>query len=169
FVVSYEPVAARVGFSRDRLVVPPNGTAMVDVTIAPDPRHSDHALYGGYVVLTPDDGGRALHVPFVGFRGAYQSIAAHAGGGFGFPCLAQASPPVQRPAGATFAMTPDDLPEFVIHLDHQASELRMDLSDANTGQPWHRMFRETYVPRNAIPSSAFVFLWAGTTHIGNRN
>jgi subtilisin family serine protease len=167
FVVSYEPLAARVQFSRDRVVVPPNGAAMVDVTIAPDPQLSDHALYGGYVVLTPDDGSGALHVPYVGFCGDYQSIPAVAGGGFDFPWLAQGSPPANRPAGATFAMTPDDLPEFMIHLDHQASELRMDLSDAVTGQSWHRMLRETFVPRNAIPAAAFVFVWDGTTQIGN--
>jgi subtilisin family serine protease len=167
FVVSYEPLAARVAFSRDRFTVPAGGTATVDVTIAPASGQSDHALYGGYVAITADDGSRAQHVPYVGFCGDYQSLPTLAASPFGYPWLAKGAPPVNQPAGATFAMTPDDLPEFVIHLDHQASELRMDLFDAASGRSWHRMFRERYVPRNATFGSAFVFVWDGTTQLGN--
>jgi subtilisin family serine protease len=168
FVVSYEALAARVTFSRDRLTIPGGGTAAVDVTIAPATGQSDRALYGGYLVITPDDGSRAQHVPFAGFCGDYQSLPTLSdGGGFGFPWLAQGSPPVNQPAGATFTMMAGDLPEFVIHLDHQASELRMDLADAVTGRSWHRMFRERDMPRNATLGSAFLFVWDGTTQIGN--
>ncbi len=48
----------------------------VNVTIAAPASAAlaDRGIYGGYIVLTPRDGGAALRVPFAGFKGDYQAI-----------------------------------------------------------------------------------------------
>ena len=49
--------------------------ATIDVTISPPP-DSTTRLFGGYITLTPNDGGIVLRVPYAGYNGDYQQIAA---------------------------------------------------------------------------------------------
>ena len=49
----------------------------------------DKALYGGYIVLKPHGGGTDLRVPYVGFKGDYQSLPVLTGAGCSFPAVFQ--------------------------------------------------------------------------------
>ena len=99
-----------------------------------------------------------MRVPFAGFKGDYQSIqvdrcrrrTASPGWPSGAaPCF------VNQPAGATYTLQGDDVPFFLVHFDHQARRLVMEIRDAATGQPvhpvFHDAFEDDYLPRNAAP------------------
>ena len=85
---------ANVAFTRSRrtvqsVTVPPRGRARVSVTITPDPGLSEGAVYGGYLVLAPDDGGPPLRVTYAGYKGDYQAVPATTPTSRGFPWLAR--------------------------------------------------------------------------------
>ena len=141
-------------------------------------RNRDHALrngigeraqtiYGGYLVIS-QEGGPESRVPYAGFCGDYQSLPALTiGGVFDLPWLAQKEGRTytRRLAGATYTMAGEDIPYFILHLDHQPSLFRMEVFDAVTGRAWHRAFQRKRMPRSPSAGDAFVLAWNGlTTH-----
>jgi subtilisin family serine protease len=147
-------------------------SADVAVTIAPNSGLANGSLYGGYVVLTPDSG-NAVRVPFAGYKGDYQERQVLFPTAFGFPWLAQIVGPnfVNRPAGATYTLSGNDIPYFLIHLDHQSRSIRFDVVDSN-GKSWHTAYKEDYLPRNSARSGTgffFSFSWDGNTTNGTKS
>ncbi len=161
---------ASVSFSADPVTVPAGVTATVDVTVTPNAGLPDRSLYGGYIVAIPDDGGQDVRVPYVGFKGDYQSIPTLTPTASGFPWLARqvGTTFVNQPAGATFTLQGSDIPFIALHLDHPVSLLRMEVFDAATGTAWHRFFNEKDWRRSTSAGSFFAFGWTGSTAHGNQ-
>ena len=109
--------------------------ATIAVTITP-PADTAHALFGGYIVFTPSDGGTVLRVPYAGYNGDYQAIVALTPTPFGFPWLAKLVGPnlVNQPDGAAFTLVGDDVPFILFHLDHQVRKLKMEVINLVTGE-----------------------------------
>jgi minor extracellular serine protease Vpr len=136
----------------------------VGVTITP-PADNVSRLFGGYITLTPDDGGDVLRVPYSGYNGDYQEIAALTPTANGFPWLAKLEGGflVNQPNGATFTMAPDDQPIILFHLDHQVRALTFEVIEVATGRSFHFASDEDYIGRNSTPGGFFGFQWDGTT------
>jgi hypothetical protein len=175
FTLSYFNAPASVSWSAGSLTVPAGGTGTINVTIAPNASLADKALFGGYLVLTPQGGGREVRVPYSGFKGDYQSIQAITPTTNGFPWLAKLASGsfANQPGGATYTLQGDDVPYIILHLDHQVQLLEMEIRDAATGQPVHPVFHnfveEEFVPRNSTATSFFSFPWDGTRLHSNGN
>jgi subtilisin family serine protease len=157
-----------VSFSVPSLSVPAKGSASFDVTIAANAGLPDRSIYGGYVTLTPQGGGATYRVPFAGLKSDYQSTQVLTPTPNGFPWLAQVVGGFynNRPAGATYTMVGDDIPFFLMHLDHLSRRIRLEAFDAVTGKAWHRVSDDEYVTRNSTPGGFFAFTWDGTTFTG---
>jgi minor extracellular serine protease Vpr len=167
FAPSFFTGFASVAFSPSSITVPAGDTRSVQVMITANPGLPDRSQYGGYIVLSGDDGG-VLRVPYAGFKGDYQSIVTLVPTEFGFPWLAKLEGDsfFDQPDGATFTMQGDDIPYFLVHFDHQAQYMEMRILHAVSGVPVHPVFHETnvfeYLPRNSTPTAFFAFEWDGT-------
>ncbi len=161
---------ASVAFSASGVTVPAGATSTVDATITPA-TGPVNGQYGGYIVFTPQGGGRVYRVPFAGFVGDYQGIVVLQPTANGFPWLAKLSGGFlfNQPAGASYSLVGDDIPFFLVHLDHQARRVRFEVFDAVTGKAWHRISDDQYLPRNSTPTSFFAFVWDGVTFKGKGN
>jgi minor extracellular serine protease Vpr len=158
-----------VSFSAPSVTVPPGGSASFDVTIAANAGLVNRAIYGGYIVLTPQGGGAVYRVPFAGLKGDYQSTQVLTPTPNGFPWLAQlvgTSYHNRNATGATYTMEGNDIPYFLMHLDHLSRRIRLEAFDAVTGKAWHRVSDDEYVTRNSTPGGWFAFSWDGTTFAG---
>jgi minor extracellular serine protease Vpr len=175
YTLSYFNAPATVSWSAGSLTVPAGGTGTIDVTISPNATLADKALYGGYVVLAPQGGGREVRVPYAGIKGDYQSIQAIVPTVNNFPWLAKlvGTSFVNQPAGATYTLQSGDIPYFLIHFDHQVRRMEMEVRDAATGQPVHPVFHniieEDYLARNSGAATFFSFEWDGTRIHSNGN
>ncbi|MEK7862125.1 MAG: S8 family serine peptidase, partial [Chloroflexota bacterium] len=162
---------ASVAFSAPSLLVPAGGSATVDVTITANAGLANRSQYGGYLVATGSDGS-VTRVPYAGLKGDYQSFTVLAPTANGFPWLARrtgASFTKVPPASATFTMAgAANLPQLLVHLDHQSRRLRVEINDAASGRSWHRAFDFAYLPRNAAASGFFALAWDGRTTAGNK-
>jgi minor extracellular serine protease Vpr len=165
-------------FSASSISVAAGASASFTVNIAAGPRR-DRSVYGGYIVLTPRDGGETLRVPYVGFKGDYQSLPVLRGAGCAFPavfqvragasdsCAGLAGAPIQRigASGGTFTMRGSDIPILLYHLNHQVRRLNVQISKAD-GSPVHPVFNYAtqleYLPRNSAATTFFEFDWDGT-------
>jgi minor extracellular serine protease Vpr len=158
---------ASVAFSSDTLTVAPGGTAFVDATITPATGPT-YGQYGGYIVFTPDSEGQTYRVPFAGFVGDYQGIQVLTPTANGFPWLAQldAGTFFNCPTGCSYSMQGDNIPWFLIHFDHHARYMEMNILHAGSMQPVHPVFHKTnvydYLPRNSTITGFFNFSWDGT-------
>jgi minor extracellular serine protease Vpr len=60
----------------------------------------------------------------------------------------------------------DEIPNVLLHFDHQARKLQIDVVNAATGSPVHPVFstvhEEEFLPRNATGTGFFAFPWNGT-------
>jgi hypothetical protein len=178
-----------VTFSTPSVTVPAGGIATVGVTILADPKpptdvdgFPDKGLYGGYLVFTDHaNAGSIFRVPYAGFKGDYQSIVAMPTG----PIVAKRNAPFAKAqqtyvaAAANEVWTlasPDEVPNVLIHFDHQVRRLELQVVDAASGKPVHPVFsnylEREWVARNASrPPAAgpfasdenvFAFSWDGT-------
>ena len=174
-----------VTFSSPSVTVPAGGTATVGVTIAADPLEDGiptNGLYGGYLVFTDHaNPGSVYRVPYAGFKGDYQSIVAMPTG----PIVAKRNAPFEKAqqtytaAAANEVWTlasPDEIPNVLIHFDHQVRLLELEVVDAASGQPVHPVFsnylERNWVARNqlrppaggpyASDENVFAFPWDGT-------
>ncbi|MGQ0429193.1 MAG: S8 family serine peptidase, partial [Gammaproteobacteria bacterium] len=140
-----------------------------EFSIEAHPGLPDRSLYGGYIVVTPDDGSAVLRIPYAGFKGDYQSTVVLTPTVNGFPWLAQlvGASFFNRPAGQTYTMVGNDIPFFLVHFDHHSRRVRFDVFDAVTGQAFHKISDDAFFGRNSAPNSFFAFGWDGTTFRGN--
>ena len=173
-------------FSAPSVTVPAGGSATVGVTITADPLEDGiptGGLYGGYIVLTASGADTATYrVPYAGFKGDYQSIVAMPTG----PIVAKRNAPFEKAqqtyttAAANEVWTlasPDEVPNVLIHFDHQVRYLELQVVDAASGKPVHPVFanylERNWVARNATRPAAnatvfaadenvFAFPWDGT-------
>jgi len=160
---------ATVAFSAPSIAVPAKGSATVDVTITANAGLPDRSIYGGYITLTPQGGGADYRVPYVGFKGDYQSTQVLTPTANGFPWLARSdgSTYFNQPAGGTYTMVDDNhIPYVLLHLDHQSRRIRLEAFDAVTGKAWHRVSDDEYVARNSTPAGFFAYPWDGHTFRG---
>jgi subtilisin family serine protease len=175
----------QVSFSSPSVTVPAHGTATVGVTITADPLEDGiptNGLYGGYLVFTDHtDEGVVYRVPYAGFKGDYQSIVAMPDE----PVIGKQDAPFSfapltftaAPANEVWTLaSPDEIPNVLVHLDHQVRHIELQVVDAATGQPVHPVFANfsvrDYVARNetrppaggpyADSENVFAFPWDGT-------
>jgi subtilisin family serine protease len=160
---------ATVTLSKTSLTVPANGTATVDVTVTANAALPDRALYGGYIKFTPVGTGTTMSVPYAGFKGDYQSTVVLTPTANGFPWLTKfdGNNFTNQPTGATYTLVNGDMPYFLVHLDHESREIKMEVFDAVSGQAFNKFDDEDYVTRNSSPSSFFAYPWDGVTFRGN--
>lgn len=126
--------ANSVSFTQSQVTVSPHGRARIGVTIAPAATLSEGAIYGGYIVFTPDDGGGPLRVPYAGYKGDYQAVPA-------MTPMAQGYPKLARESGA-------DTPAVLVHMNNYARRIRI------VAYRGHRrvgtVYRQDYVRRNHV-------------------
>jgi subtilisin family serine protease len=175
FAFGYFGGADTASFSSPSVTVAPNSTASFSVSINAGAWPSK-SLYGGYVVLTPRGGGTTLRVPYVGFKGDYQSLPVLTSAGCALPAVfkldaagsdACVGAGVQRlgATGASFTLQGGDAPIVLYHLNHQVRKLTVRIYKAD-GSPVHPVFNYAtqleYLPRNSAATSFFQFNWDGT-------
>ncbi|HEX2010409.1 MAG TPA: S8 family serine peptidase [Roseateles sp.] len=164
--IQYRAAPATVSFSKSTVTVQAASTQNVDVTIAAPASSAleDRGIYGGYIVLTPQGGGETLRVPFAGYKGDYQAIQVLAPTANGFPWLAKLSGSslFNQPAGASYSLIGDDIPYFLLHLDHQSEMVLLEALDAGTGELKGKVSQDEWVTRNNTPTGFFNFSWDGT-------
>jgi hypothetical protein len=160
---------ADVTFSVPTVTVPAGGTAKVTVTITANATLPDGSMYGGYIVFDPGVG-QKLRVPYAGFKGDYQALQAMKPTGNGFPWLTSLSGGSywKLDEGAVFTMQNGDIPYAVIHFEHAARRIRIDVKDAVTGQDWHVAAQEEYIPMNSTSTGIFAWAFDGTTTAGTK-
>ncbi len=137
--------------------------AAIRVTITP-PASALAKVFGGYLVLTPDDDSPILRVPYTGYNGDYQEIPVFTLAGF--PLLAKlvgSSFVPQPPPGATFTMVGNDVPFVLLHLNHQVANLKMEVFDVATNRSLNFADDEDFIGRNSATNTFFAFAWDGTT------
>ncbi len=167
---------ATVAFDQATVTVPGRSEVKFKATITPA-TGPVNGQYGGYIVLTPTDGGRVYRVPFAGFVGDYQGIQVLTPTANGFPWLAKLAGGTysRQTAPATYTMEGDDVPFFLAHFDHQSSRFQMKVSEIKTnkktgektkGRSWHKILDEKYFGRNSSPTGFFAIAWDGTTFAG---
>ena len=167
--------AAVVTIATPQVTVAPGGTAVVKVAITPDPFTSSSGsftgrVYGGYIVLTPTNGGQPLRVPFGGFTGDYQAVQPLDGFNNNptMPWLAKLANGTftNQPNGATYSLNGDDIPWFLVHFNHHVTRVEFQIVDAATGQPLDPVYsnfdQADYVGRNSTRTQFFSFPWDGT-------
>lgn len=175
FNFTYLPGADTATFSSPSVTVAPGASAGITVNIVAG-AWRDKSLYGGYVVLTARGGGDTLRVPYVGFKGDYQSLPVLTSASCGLPavfklnatasdaCLGRG---IQRlgATGASFTLSGGDVPILMYHLNHQARRLTIQIYKAD-GSPVHPVFNYAtqleYLPRNSTATTFFEFDWDGT-------
>jgi subtilisin family serine protease len=176
FTPSFNLPDTTVVFSSPNVTVPAGGSATVNVSITPDAGLPDRSLYDGFIKLTPEGGGQALGVPYVGFKGDYQSIQILTNANCGLPALFQLKASasdsclgagIQRigPSGGTFTLQGSDVPILLFHFNHQVRKMYIQVENAD-GSFVHPVFnfadKEQYLSRNSTATAFFEFDWDGT-------
>jgi subtilisin family serine protease len=161
-----------VTFDRPTIALHACGGAQVRATFTP-PSGPVFAQYGGYIVLTPREGGPVYRVPYAGFLGDYQSIVALTPTANNFPWLARlVGQNFNKEAeGAVFTMVGDDIPFFLFHLEHQVRRFQLSVVQfrgAKPPKPWYYIDNSEYVGRNSSSTSFFADAFDGTTFRGGR-
>ena len=164
---------AGVQFASPTVTVPAGGTATVDVTITADAALANGSLYGGYLVFTQQGGPSVLRVPYAGFKGDYQSIPVLTPTASGYPWLATRSGAnyTNQPNGATFTLQNGDLPYVLVHYDHQAARMTIDVLGATTGKPYGRVREQTAIGQSSdqIGTTAYSFYgWNGMATLNKK-
>jgi minor extracellular serine protease Vpr len=180
------------GASATQVTLLPGQSKDVTATIAVPAALFDRTLYGGFIVLTnAASSADRLRVPYIGFKGDYQSIQAIGNAGCGMPLLArfgaatdkiQCTMPARtidgligQPSGGTWAQPKRDPVIVLYHFDHQATNVTLTLLDAATGQPVTQGNRSPVLQsielhsRNSAATTFFAFVWDGTQAVSNRD
>ncbi|WP_166355184.1 S8 family serine peptidase [Phytoactinopolyspora limicola] len=179
---------AGVDFGTDTVTVPAGATVDLPVTItAPD--SPEHGQYGGYLLLTPEDGD-TLRVPFAGLVGDYQDIEV-LDPATGLPMLGQVdtcdrfvgidctmnATYHQHPDGATFTMDgPENMPVIMVNRKYPAENLRLELfrarADGSAGPPvvgrHNTVLSLDYLGRSGSAVAFNAYAWDGTRTVGRR-
>jgi subtilisin family serine protease len=189
-------------FSAPSVTVPAGGSATVGVKITADPLNGDlppdffgfppGGLYGGYVQFRDRGTGDVVFsVPYVGFKGDYQSIVAIPDA----PVIGKLNAPFIKgqqiytkadPNEVWTLQSPDETPNVLVHFDHQVRHLELQVVNAATGKPVHPVFsnylERDFLARNglqpppggpyntdAINDDVTAFPWDGTRMHDNGN
>ena len=180
FVPSFNSSAATVAFSSPSLTVKKNKSASVNVTITAPTTLADRGTYGGYIVISGDDGS-TYRVPYSGFKGDYQSITVLTGlaasarqTGYVNSSGAIASSFNTGLVGYSFTMAPKpnpggfghptflDIPFYLVHLDHQSRSASFTVYDSTGTTALGEAFpTEEFLPRNSTATGFFAFGWDG--------
>lgn len=160
YTQSWGLLDSNVTFSQPTVTVKQNHSETVSVTIGTDLPQGYQ--YGGWIIITPDNNGETVRVPFAGFAGDYQKL----------PVLHPQLPPSLRqwngsgfvtPSPSGFTLVDDDLVYVLAHLNHQSTRLRMEVLDAATGNVLGLAAPdEMWLPRSQTQTGAFLFTWDGT-------
>jgi len=117
----------------------------IGVSIAVSGALAEQSLYGGYLVLTRQSDGQVFRVPYAGFKGDYQAIAAI---GATFPQISKETAlntfSLAAPAEVRTLASRDEIPNVRLHFDHQVRRLELRVVDATTGLPLHDVFSNVY-------------------------
>ncbi|HEX8699609.1 MAG TPA: S8 family serine peptidase, partial [Myxococcaceae bacterium] len=170
FALTYSTSNASVAFSAAELTVPAGGSAQLTATVTPATAPVG-GQYGGYIVLTPSNGGQVVRVPFAGYVGDYQARQVLTPTASGFPWLAtyNGTTYFKQAQGSVFSMTDAlNMPHFLVHFDHGAQRARFEVFDVDTGKSWHRALDLEHVARNNTSTGFFAYPWDGTTTSGNK-
>jgi hypothetical protein len=164
---------ASATFSAPSVTVPAGGTGTVDVSIATAATLPQQHQYGGWIQLTRQSDGQVFRVPYAGFAGDYQSIV-HMPVRGNFPALGRrtATPGAfyafepAAPAGGTYTLASEQqIPELLLHFDHQPRRLEIEVVSAATGARLHPVFsnvyEEDYLARNSTATGFNAYPWAG--------
>ncbi|WP_044988573.1 S8 family serine peptidase [Sorangium cellulosum] len=165
--------AAAVDFGAPSVTVPSRGRATVTVTIRASGALAEGGLFGGYLVFTPRGGAAdgALRVPYAGFKGDYQSVPVlKLSGSGGAPWLGKLSGTrmVPQRSGATYTLASDDVPYVMVHFDHGAERVTLDVVEAATAKPWGRALSLSHVGQSSSATAVTRYGWKGTTKIDGR-
>jgi minor extracellular serine protease Vpr len=168
---------ATVAFNATTITIPARDWFCLKATITPA-TGPVNGQYGGYIVLTPTDGGRTYRVPYAGFVGDYQGIRVLTPTPNNFPWLAKLANGTftNQPNGATYTLANGDIPQFLAHFDHQAArvlftvhESKLDSNGVRVkGKNWQKILDERWQGRNSTPTTFFSFTWDGTTFAGDQ-
>lgn len=152
-----------VTFSSSSVTVPAGGTTTVDVTIdAPSDQFAKNTVYGGYLTLTPS-AGSVVHVPYMGFKGDFQSIKALASGGLFYQ--ADNGDLFRQKADTVFELTDGDFPAIGFNLNYPVQKAVVEILDGNSYIP---LFSQTKLltvdglGRNQDGTSFDTFVWDGS-------
>jgi subtilisin family serine protease len=191
FAPSFADTYADVSFSRESVTLRPGRSGVVGVTVtAPEATDADQLIYGGYVVVTADDG-TAYSVPYAGYAGDYQAIdpitpvvsdgevvadlpsvaSITACAEFiDLDCIDPQADYELEPEGATYTLGTGnglpDVPYTLVHFQHQVEKLQVTVLDAATGRPVDR--RGAYavdltgVERNETAGGYTAYAWDGS-------
>ena len=170
---SFTTSDASVAFSASSVTVPAGGKASVTATITPatGPHvRSVRWLYRAYAA------GRWPGIPRA-VRRFRRRLPGHPGGDaeprIGF---AVARGPVTRaiyyqvtgPQDWVYTLANGDVPNFLIHFEHQVQELQAVIKYAKSGAPVHPVFNlgidEEYLPRNSTTTGFFAFALGRLAH-----
>lgn len=155
---------ANVAFSKPSVTIKGHHDAEIKVTItAPTTDWTpDQGQYGGYIILTPRDGGQVYRVPFAGFVGDYQSIEVLANP-YGLPLLVDFD--WNDPVAPFTLVDAANMPYVLVHLDHQSRIFKMEAFNAVTGKSVGTILQLDYMVRNSTTTGIYEFAWDGTTTV----
>ena len=155
---------ANVAFSKPSVTIKGHHDAEIKVTItAPTTDWTpDQGQYGGYISLTPRDGGQVYRVPFAGFVGDYQSIEVLANP-YGLPLLVDFD--WNDPVAPFTLVDAANMPYVLVHLDHQSRIFKMEAFNAVTGKSVGTILQLDYMVRNSTTTGIYEFAWDGTTTV----
>ncbi len=159
-----------VAFSAPTVVVPAGGTATVNVSITPAAGLANKALFGGWITFTPDGGGPVYRVPYMGFKGDYQSIQT-----LTFPtsfllighynsttgaCTGQVAWSAAM-AAQTFSFSATDQVCVRFHVDHPAARVQLNVRNAANTTLIGKAVEANYLGRNTNYNSVYLVSWGG--------
>ena len=167
FDAAIGPGLAEVSFSPAILRVPPGGAGSLEVTVTEPLELEGGGLFGGFVVLSPADGGRPLRVPYLGMKGDYQHLVTMDPSvtPFGNPILSDAF--YLRPPGPLTINPGEGSVAWVIfQLQYPVRRVRLSLFEAG-GRSLGRLSDTSYLPRNSSEEFFYFLVWAGRDADGN--
>ena len=147
----------------------PGSTATIEITVAADTSLFDGSLHSGFIDLVSDKNA-SYSVPYVGYKGDYQTRVALTPTDKGFPWLARldGSSYLKVNDSVSFTLAGGDVPYFLLHFDHQVRRLRLDVTDAFSGKAWHRALDTEYLARHANSEGFTAYAWDGKTVAGGK-
>ena len=109
-----------------------------------------------------------FRVPYAGFLGDYQSIVAMPSRA-PFPAIGKETAintfSIAAPTEVWTLASMDEIPNVLIHFDHQVRRLEIQVVNAATGAPLHPQFsnvyEQDYLSRNQTATGFFAYPWGG--------
>jgi minor extracellular serine protease Vpr len=149
--------AASIQLSPAQITLLAGASSQVSVQVQAPSQLADHAIFGGYIVATVMQSQEKLHVPYLGFKGDYQSVIPSVATGENFPWLIKFPDMVHQPTGATYTLEGDDFPVSLFYLDWPADRVRIEveLDGAYLGSAGRTMLDPTR------PDDWSLYTWQG--------